>query len=76
MAAELTALKMYWASSLTGMHDLAMRQVIDGADALISIGSNPTKVQVSHQASDTTKSVRVLVNKKDTFQAKPARAAE
>ncbi|DBA93880.1 TPA: hypothetical protein ACH3X3_013925 [Trebouxia sp. C0006] len=46
MAAELTALKMYWASSLTGMHDLAMRQVIDGADALISIGSNPTKVQV------------------------------
>jgi hypothetical protein len=76
MAAELTALKMYWASSLTGMHDLAMRQVIDGADALISIGSNPTKVQVSHQASDTTESVRVLVNKKDTFQAKPAHAAE
>ncbi|KAL0042783.1 hypothetical protein WJX79_011021 [Trebouxia sp. C0005] len=46
MAAELTALKTYWASSLTGMHDLAMRQVIDGADALVSIGSNPTKVQV------------------------------
>jgi len=49
MAAELSALKMYWASSLTGMHDLAMRQVIDGADALVSIASNPTKVQVSRK---------------------------
>jgi len=49
MAAELSALKIYWASSLTGMHDLAMRQVIDGADALVSIGSNPTKVQVSRK---------------------------
>lgn len=47
MAVELTALKMYWAHSLTGMHDLAMRQVIDGADALVSITSSPTKVQAS-----------------------------
>ena len=76
MAAELTALKMYWASSLTGMHDLAMRQVIDGADALVSIGSNPTRVQVSHQASDTTESVRVPLGKKDTDDTKPAHAAE
>ena len=76
MAAELTALKMYWASSLTGMHDLAMRQVIDGADALVSIGSNPTKVQVRHQASDTTESVRVAVDKKDTDHTEPAHAAE
>lgn len=47
MAVELNALKMYWAYSLTGMHDLAMRQVIDGADALVSITSGPTKVEVS-----------------------------
>lgn len=46
MAVELTALKVYWACSLTGMHDLAMRQIIDGADALVSITSNPTKVEV------------------------------
>ena len=60
MAAELTALKTYWASSLTGMHDLAMRQVIDGADALVSIGSNPTKVQVSHKDLETTQSAKVF----------------
>lgn len=55
MAAELTSLKMYWAYSLTGMHDLAMRQVIDGADALVSITSGPTKVQVrtAHCSPDT-----------------------
>ena len=47
MAVELTALKMYWAYSLSGMHNLAMRQVIDGADALVSITSGPTKVQVN-----------------------------
>ena len=47
MAAELNALKVYWAHSLTGMHDLAMRQIIDGADALGSITSGPTKVEVS-----------------------------
>ena len=47
MAAELNALKVYWAHSLTGMHDLAMRQIIDGADALVSITSGPTKVEVS-----------------------------
>ncbi len=76
MAAELTALKMYWASSLTGMHDLAMRQVIDGADALISIGSNPTKVQVSHQALDTTESASVPFGRKGMLEAKPADAAE
>lgn len=46
MAVELSALKMYWAYSLTGMHDLAMRQVIDGADALVSITSGPTKIEV------------------------------
>lgn len=46
MAVELNALKMYWAYSLTGMHDLAMRQIIDGADALVSITSGPTKVEV------------------------------
>ncbi len=76
MAAELTALKMYWASSLTGMHDLAMRQVIDGADALISIGSNPTKVQVSHKDLGTTESAEVPFDRKGTVQAKPAHAAE
>lgn len=48
MAVELNALKVYWAYSLTGMHDLAMRQIIDGADALVSITSGPTKVEVSH----------------------------
>ncbi|KAL3144165.1 hypothetical protein ABBQ32_003949 [Trebouxia sp. C0010 RCD-2024] len=46
MAVELTALKIYWAYSLTGMHDLAMRQIIDGADALVSITSGPTKIEV------------------------------
>lgn len=46
MAVELSALKMYWAYSLTGMHDLAMRQIIDGADALVSITSGPTKIEV------------------------------
>ena len=70
MAAELTALKMYWASSLTGMHDLAMRQVIDGADALVSIGSSPTKVQVSCKDLDTTKPFRVPVDKKDIDSGK------
>ena len=47
MAVELNALKMYWAHSLTGMHDLAMRHVIDGADALVSITSGPTKIEAS-----------------------------
>ena len=46
MAVELSALKVYWAYSLTGMHDLAMRQIIDGADALVSITSGPTKIEV------------------------------
>lgn len=49
MAVELSALKMYWAYSLTGMHDLAMRQIIDGADALVSITSGPTKIEVPHR---------------------------
>lgn len=47
MAVELKALKVYWACSLTGMHDLAMRQIIDGADALLSITSGPTKLEVT-----------------------------
>lgn len=49
MAVELNALKMYWAYSLTGMHDLAMRQIIDGADAMVSITSGPTKIEVNHR---------------------------
>lgn len=49
MAVELSALKMYWAYSLTGMHDLAMRQIIDGADTLVSITSGPTKIEVTHR---------------------------
>lgn len=59
MAVELTALKIYWAYSLTGMHDLAMRQIIDGADALVSITSGPTKIEVSH-VKRTANHVRCL----------------
>lgn len=64
MAVDLTALKIYWAYALTGMHDLAMRQIIDGADALVSITSGPTKIEVSHREW-TANQMRCLFGTRD-----------